>query len=71
MMGPAIGGAVMYVVVIVARKTIAAPHLGPIGGMALLVAIGVMVYPLFMWLFFRGSFLELLALIGRAKNERS
>jgi len=70
MAGPALGGGVMYAVVMGAREFIAAPHLGPIGGMILLVAIGAVVYPSFMWLFFRGSFLELLALVGKDKNGR-
>lgn len=71
MAGPALGGAVMYAVVIATREIIVAPHLGPKGGMALLVAVGAVIYPLFMWLFFRRSFLELFALIGKRKNASS
>jgi len=71
MAGPALGGAVMYAVVIATREFIVAPHLGPKGGMALLVAVGAVIYPLFMWLFFRRSFSELLALTWKRKSAIS
>lgn len=65
MVGPAAGGAVMYLTVILARGTIARPLLGPASGMALLIAIGALVYPVFMWLFWRRNFMEVVDLLRR------
>lgn len=49
MAGPAIGGAVMYLVVIVAREIIAQPMLQPAYGLAFLIGIGAVTYSAFMW----------------------
>jgi len=71
MAAPALGGAVMYSVVIVARETIATPYLSPFAGIALLVILGAVIYPAFMWLFFRGRVLEFTALARRNRNVYS
>jgi O-antigen/teichoic acid export membrane protein len=71
MAAPAVGGAVMYSVVIAARETIASPYLSPVSGVALLVILGATVYPAFMWLFFRELLLEFAALARRNRNVYS
>jgi O-antigen/teichoic acid export membrane protein len=63
MLGPATGGAVMYLVVILARETIAVPLLGAKTGMLFLAAIGALIYPAFMWLFWRKNCMEVINLV--------
>jgi len=67
MAGPALGGAVMYGTVMLVREAIAAPLLKPVAGMALLVVTGALVYFLFMWIFCRTRFLEIIALVVRKR----
>lgn len=65
MVGPAAGGAVMYLTVILARSTIAQPLLGAVSGMIFLITIGALVYPAFMWLFWRRNVVEVVDLLRR------
>lgn len=60
--GPAAGGAVMYIVVVFARETIARPMLGARIGLVFLVFVGVLTYAVFMWLLRRNECREVLAL---------
>jgi O-antigen/teichoic acid export membrane protein len=49
MLVPALGGALMYLVVVLARHTIADPLLAPAVGLAFLAALGALTYTAFMW----------------------
>jgi hypothetical protein len=69
MAGPALGGAIMYGTVMLVRETIATPLLKPAPGMALLVATGALVYPLFMWFFCRQRFHEVISLVARRRHD--
>ncbi len=64
---PALGGTVMYLAVMLARQTVAEPYLPPVIGMALLIVVGMIVYPAFMWLFCRRSCMEVVALVKKEK----
>ncbi len=68
MIGPAIGGVVMYLAVMVARETLAT-RLAPLAGMALLIVIGALAYPGFMWMFWRKNLVEAMDLLKRKRNE--
>ncbi len=63
MLGPAAGGLVMYIAVILARETIAKLLPGFISGMVFLVAVGALVYAAFMWLFWQKNCLEVIDLV--------
>lgn len=65
MTAPAAGSAVMYVIVILARHTIADPLLSPKIGLAFLVITGATVYCAFMWSFRRKDCREVIALTKR------
>lgn len=65
MVGPAAGGAVMYLTVNISRVLIAKTSLGSVSGMVLLIAVGALVYPAFMWLFWRRNVLEVFDLVRR------
>jgi O-antigen/teichoic acid export membrane protein len=67
MTGPAIGGVAMYLAVVIARETLAT-RLAPISGMAFLVAVGALVYPSFMWWFWRNNCTEVLNLLKSKRN---
>jgi O-antigen/teichoic acid export membrane protein len=59
--GPAAGGAAMYIIVMLARATVA-PLLGPKIGLLFLMGVGVMGYSVFMWLLRRKDCREVIAL---------
>jgi hypothetical protein len=63
--GPAMGGAFMYLSVILIRTTIAQPQLGQRVGLVLLVLVGVLSYFAFMWLLRRKDCKEVLRLVRR------
>ncbi|NII11155.1 oligosaccharide flippase family protein [Oleiagrimonas sp. C23AA] len=65
MLGPATGGAVMYLAVMLARDQIAGTVQDPIVGMILLVLVGTVIYPAFMWIFWRGVCREVLDLLRK------
>jgi teichuronic acid exporter len=65
MVAPAAGGTVMYLAVIIARGMIAGTDIGPVAGMVLLIAIGAVVYPAFMWTFWRGNCREVIDLLRK------
>lgn len=62
MVGPAAGGVVMYLAVILVRGLIAKALLGPVVSMIVLICVGALVYPAFMWLFWRGNCREVIDL---------
>jgi O-antigen/teichoic acid export membrane protein len=66
--GPALGGAIMYLAVMLTRKAIAMTSLRPIFVMGVLVAVGVLVYPTFMWFFQRRNCLEVIDLFRKQKD---
>lgn len=63
MTGPAIAAAVMYLVVVLGRETIAAPMLQPVLGLLFLVGIGAVSYSGFMWTLRRQECREVLDLM--------
>jgi len=65
MAGPAMGGAFMYLTVMLVRVTVARPWLGPRLGLVLLVGVGVLTYVAFMWLLRRKDCKEVLQLVRR------
>lgn len=69
MTGPALGAGVMYVAVILARHYLMGRLLPAAWGLAVLVAIGALAYPAFMWLCCRTRCLEVISLMKRASNE--
>lgn len=65
MVRPAVGGTVMYLLVILARVTVANPLLGPLAGMVFLIGVGGLTYSAFMWIFCRENCLEVIDLVRR------
>ncbi|MGH8232856.1 MAG: lipopolysaccharide biosynthesis protein [Rhodanobacteraceae bacterium] len=68
MAGPAAGGTVMYLAVMLARETMASRFLPPMASMALLVVVGALVYPAFMWSFYRNDCREAIDLLRRKQH---
>lgn len=67
MAGPAGGGAVMYIAVIITRETVADPFLRPAPGLILLVCTGALVYAAYMWFLRRADCLEVIDLVKKRK----
>lgn len=70
MAGPAVGGAVMYLLVMLTRETVARPLLSPAAGLVSLVAVGFAVYASFMWFLQREACREVLDLLANGRNPR-
>lgn len=67
MAGPATGGVVMYLTVMLAREAVAGPLLRPVSGLILLMGIGALTYAAFMWFLRRANCLEMIDLVGRRR----
>lgn len=63
MAGPALGGAVMYLTVILAREVVAEPLLNPSFGLVFLIGVGALTYSAFMWLLRKRDCREVIALV--------
>lgn len=63
--GPAMGGAFMYLIVMLLRTTVVRPWLGQRLGLVLLVGVGALAYVAFMWLLRRKDCNEILNLVKR------
>jgi O-antigen/teichoic acid export membrane protein len=64
---PALGGAIMYGIVMLAREVIVRPYLSPVAGLVLLIVVGALIYPAFMWLFCRDRSVELIDLVKKKR----
>ncbi len=65
MAGPALGGTVMYLAVLLVRESVVLPFVPPLPGMLVLVAVGALAYPAFMWLVYPAKCREVLALLRK------
>lgn len=65
MAGPAAGGAIMYLIVILARKLIVEPFLAPLFGLVFLTGTGILTYSAFMWVLQQENCREIIALVRK------
>jgi len=65
LVGPAMGGAFMYVIVMLVRTEVVHPWLGPRLGLVMLVGVGILAYFAFMWLLRRNDCREIINFIKR------
>ncbi len=67
MAGPATGGTIMYLTVVLARETIARPLLDPQVGLLFLIGLGALVYSASMWLLRHKDCREVIALVQKQR----
>jgi O-antigen/teichoic acid export membrane protein len=70
MAGPAAAGAIMYLLVVLTRETVAKPLLSPAAGLVTLIGVGCIAYTAFMWFLQHEACCEMLDLVGRGRKPR-